>query len=210
MPLFCPLADNVGNVADWTAAVVSFVSALAVVFLSIQANRTARASKQIAELQTGSVLAERSREGRLLLNFLAAEFASAGGSAHVAHHSVGMLNHDDGPMGIYTRTTWENAVKYVEAINLSLSESKYDRLHILPDHLADAVGRVLGHKGSVLNSLREAAQVLDIAPDFRPGPGTLAYSVMDDVRNEASKAIAGVRVDLETLVQAARAVGANV
>ncbi|MFA4577189.1 hypothetical protein P2A78_20740 [Xanthomonas perforans] len=138
--IFCPLAEDVGNLADWAAVAVAFFGAIAVFQLSRAANATARGVKRVAEREARDRRAATEREGRLLLIYLENEFRQALTAFGTLAMGLDIVAHDSFIDSGYARTQFHSEA---DGISLKLSREMFHRLHVLADSDAHDIARLL-------------------------------------------------------------------
>lgn len=127
----CPLAADIGNLADWAAVGVTAIGAVAVFMLSRAENRTANASLELSKGVQDRENALLLREKGLLLGELTRDVMSALSSIEAikSHTEAGLENWD-------TDARFINAV---QGLSLTVADRERDRLHLLPDYAASIV-----------------------------------------------------------------------
>lgn len=150
MAWFCPLADDVGNAADWAAVVVAFVGAIAVFVLSRSANATAREVKKIQDLEAEARKKASDREARLILIYLEPELRQTHEALNRLYTGLDIVGHDSYVVNGFARGQFKGEV---DAIALDLSQQLFSRLHVLKDSDAADIAMCLGG----LQGLRGAA-----------------------------------------------------
>ncbi|PZS98281.1 hypothetical protein A7X83_02865 [Stenotrophomonas maltophilia] len=127
----CPLASDVGNLADWAAVAVATVGSVAVLMLSRAANRTANASlqlsKRIEEKEDELLL----REKQLLFSELTRDVMEALSDidAIKTHMARGL-------------DSWGSDARFMKAVQslaLATADRERARLHLLPEYVASSV-----------------------------------------------------------------------
>ncbi|WP_395137045.1 hypothetical protein [Stenotrophomonas geniculata] len=126
----CPLASDIGNLADWAAVAVAALGAVAVFMLSRAANRTATASFQLSQRIQQSQDELQLRELRILLSELSEEVG------RVLYHVV-TINHSSNQ----APESWVDGdiAQAVQCLALPVADRERDRLHILPDYVVSGV-----------------------------------------------------------------------
>lgn len=127
----CPLAADVGNLADWAAVAVAAVGAAAVFMLSRAANRTADASFRLTQQIEERENALHRREARLLASELLTEVNYQWAEAQKIARYVKL-----------ERIVWggeRGVARTIQLLAMPIAERERDRLHLLPDHAAAAV-----------------------------------------------------------------------
>ncbi|WDK43575.1 hypothetical protein [Xanthomonas campestris] len=130
LDIFCPLAEDIGNLADWAAVAVALFGAIAVFQLSRAANATARGVKRVAEREARDRRAAAAREGRLLLIYLENEFRQALTAFGTLAMGLDVVDHDSFIDSGYARTQF---LSEADGISLKLSREMFHRLHVLVD-----------------------------------------------------------------------------
>ncbi|KLB44567.1 hypothetical protein XEUV259_19150 [Xanthomonas euvesicatoria] len=150
LDIFCPLAEDIGNLADWAAVAVALFGAIAVFQLSRAANATARGVKRVAEREARDRRAAAAREGRLLLIYLENEFRQALTAFGTLATGLDVVDHDSFIDSGYARAQF---LSEADGISLKLSREMFHRLHVLVDKDAHDIARVV----SGLSVLQQAA-----------------------------------------------------
>lgn len=166
MALFCPLAENVGTIAEWAAVVVALLGAVAVFLVSKAANATGKAAKEIQRLEAEARRAAAAREARLLLIHLEPELRQAQSSLSYLAGGLDIVDHDS---FVSNRGARRQFAKDFEAISLRLCYEHFNRWHVLSDEHAMNLARAV----SGLEALRTAsADVAEIdLSEVMPGVG---------------------------------------
>jgi len=129
----CPLADEVGNLADWAAVIVAAVGALAVIMLSRAANRTAGASLDLAQQLKAREDDLHAREVRLIARELLRE-------ANVVLADVQSIQADLRAGKALTDWGGPNGVGVaMSVLSVPTMDEHVDRLKLLPYEVAAAV-----------------------------------------------------------------------
>lgn len=148
---FCPLADEVGNLADWFAVGVGGIAAVSttvVAFLayrtSERATRIAEEAKGIAEQQHMEAVRLREETARVLGRLLLSEVASLPGRIGMILRMLNKAIIADGRFHIAKRSKFESAIREARAELMPFSERSQDRIHNFPDVLGADLATLIG------------------------------------------------------------------
>lgn len=148
---FCPLADDVGNLADWMAVAVGAMAALATTVVAVLAYNTSRRAtaiageaKMIAERQHSDWIAQLHGTARILGSLLQIEIG-------VLPSKLAMLlrNYDATRKLYLTRSLgaggrFERVIAELSQDFLPASKDVWEQLHTLPNQLGALVAQVIG------------------------------------------------------------------
>jgi len=127
----CPLAQDIGNLADWAAVAVALLGAVAVFLLGRAANRTANASFELTRRIKQREDELELREMRLLSNELLTDVNLTLAEVQKVAGAMGYVKHGwNGEGGIS---------QIIQRLSLATADRERDRLHILPDVTASDV-----------------------------------------------------------------------
>jgi len=127
----CPLAKDIGNLADWAAVAVALLGAIAVFMLGRAANRTANASLELTRRIQQREDALQRRETRLLSSELLTEVNLTWAEVQKIAGAMGYVKHGwNGERGL---------AQAIQQLSLPTADRERDRLHILPDVTASDV-----------------------------------------------------------------------
>jgi len=154
--LFCPLAEDVGNAADWASVAVALVLGIAVYLLSRAANATAHQAKVISEQEATLRREAAAREGRLLLIYLDNEFRQALTDLNALATGLDIVGHDAYVTNGHTR---DQFAANVRAVSLKLSQEVFPRLHVLNDDDAHDIARLISGVTVMQHAAEDAASI---------------------------------------------------
>jgi len=149
---FCPLADDVGNLADWVSVVVGVAAAVATVFVACLAQKTsaratkiAEQAKKIAERQHEDAVATRVADARILGRLLVHEVSELPQNIFIMYSQLEMPRGWLDPRS--THEVWsglDSALK--DGVNSMLPgvERVEDRIHKLPEELGGSLATLVG------------------------------------------------------------------
>ncbi|MEA9605751.1 hypothetical protein QY702_04615 [Xanthomonas campestris pv. plantaginis] len=160
---FCPLADEVGNLADWAAVVVGALAAIATTVVAVLAYKTsnratdiAGEAKVIAEQQHRDLLDQKQGTARILGSLLQMEVG-------LLPTKLTQLLHDyDDKLKAFEAREYGSGADLESVIGdlggafLPAAEGVLDRLHTLPDQLGALIASVIG----MARDLRDTRQLV--------------------------------------------------
>lgn len=153
----CPLAVDWGNVADWAAVVVAIAGAVAVVFVTKAANRTARASHELAKQLKERDEETRLRDRTVLIALIYGEILGA------KSHYEELLEQLAAEGGFQWAVESEERIAFVENLAkgsaLSRTKESTHRLNLLPTKLGEQIAMGIGMTdlcGIIAQDLRHA------------------------------------------------------
>lgn len=148
---FCPLADDVGNLADWTAVAVGALAAIATTVVAVLAYKTssrataiADEAKMIAERQHSDSVAQMHGTARILGSLLQIEISV------LPLKLAALLRDYDATWKHYLKGNLEAGVRFERAIAelsqdfLPASKGVLEQLHTLPNLLGALIAQVIG------------------------------------------------------------------
>lgn len=176
---FCPLADKVGNLADWFAVGVGFIAAVSTTVVAYLAYRTseraagiAEEAKGIAQQQHGEAVAQREGVARILGRLLLTELGSLPARLDMIRRLLDESLTFDGKIGVKDLAKFTEALDEAEAVLMPSSVAVVDRLHNLPDVLGADLATLIGNC-QALNTIANRVHArcsLDLdGPVGRPG-----------------------------------------
>lgn len=149
---FCPLADDIGNLADWVSVVVGVAAAVATVFVACLAQKTsaratkiAEQAKKIAERQHKDAVATRVADARILGRLLVHEVSELPQNIFIMYHQLEMPRGWLDPGS--THEVWsglDSALKDGVKSMLPGVERVEDRIHKLPEELGGSLATLVG------------------------------------------------------------------
>lgn len=172
---FCPLADEVGNLADWFAVGVGAIGAIATTVVAFLAYRTssratdiAEEAKGIAEQQHREAVRLREETARVLGRLLLTEVASLPGRIGSI---LRMLNRaivvaEEPSVG--DRRAFEFALNEGRSELMPFAEKCQERIHNFPDVLGADLATLIG----TCQSLNMVASKVDSRTRWRTGIAT--------------------------------------
>ncbi|MDX3932650.1 MAG: hypothetical protein QHC77_12020 [Stenotrophomonas sp.] len=148
---FCPLADDVGNVADWVAVAVGAFAAVATTIVAYWAYKTsnratdiAADAKEIAQEQHNDYVAQRLGTARILGSLLRVEVGV------LPTKMAKLLRDYDKGLARYRSSKIEGGDELTDAIEelhykqLPAAEGVLEQLHTLPDQIGENVASFIG------------------------------------------------------------------
>lgn len=156
MALSCPLADQVGTAADWSAVVVAFVAAVAVFMVSRSANANARVMRKIQAQEASDRRAANAREARLLLVHIEPELRYVQPQFALILLSLYRCSRDRFIDDQVQRAMFEARIR---DINLPVCEALLSRWHVLSDQDALDVARMTSSLSTLKLASANAARV---------------------------------------------------
>lgn len=190
--IFCPQALVFGTVGEWATAVIAAVSAIAVFWLGLAANRIASATRSVADDQ-------RMREARSLLLYMAADAGEVQGRAEVLIRNMSVESfRQDFVSDRAARVTVQDACKRLLAPSLVGSVSKF---HVFDEDISYAASKAVGRLVH-LDTVCRLAVVAD--PRDVPGRGATAAEIFDHSLDQILGDLKAVRDHLMVLTAAAR------
>lgn len=162
---FCPLADEVGNLADWTAVVVGAIAAAATTTVAVlaymtsnRATRIAGDAKKIAQDQHNDYVAQREGTSRILGSLLQMEVAV------LPLKLAPLLQRFDHAFELFAVNKLDGSTKLVVAISelngsfLPGAERVLDQLHTLPNQLGAKIASMIG----MTREIADTAKRIDV------------------------------------------------
>lgn len=174
---FCPLADDVGNLADWFAVGVGTVAAVATTVVAWLAYRTsnraagiAEEAKSIAQQQHDEAVSLKLGTARILGSLLRMEIGL------LPTKLAELLNKYDqsakafsGGGVLHTSTNFDSVLGDFQRSYLPAAEGALDKLHTLPDNLGALIADMIGMSKDIADtSQRISARVIRV-PDMEGG-----------------------------------------
>ncbi|WP_314102723.1 hypothetical protein [uncultured Stenotrophomonas sp.] len=187
---FCPLADDIGNLADWSAVVVGSLAAIATTFVAVLAYKTssrataiAGEAKTIAEQQRGDLLAQKDGTARILGSLLQMEVGLL--PAKLAQ----LFSDYDGALAVFlsetpgSGDTLETVIRDLHGDYLPAAEGVLDQLHTLPDQLGALVATVIGMSRDIADTGKRVNDRFKRIGDWDGGIVTGYRGDKEDLRN---------------------------
>jgi hypothetical protein len=192
---FCPLADEVGNLADWAAVVVGAFAAVATTVVAVLAYRTssrataiAGEAKMIAERQHSDSLAQKQGTARILGSLLQIEIGV------LPYRLAALLREYDASRKLFSPTNLDTGLRF-EAVIAELSEDflpaakgVLEQLHTLPNQVGALTARVIGMTRDIGDSSKRVSRRFVRVNDMQGGYVIPAYSGdskdFDSLRNQ--------------------------
>ncbi|MDY4296793.1 MULTISPECIES: hypothetical protein [unclassified Xanthomonas] len=208
---FCPLADDVGNLADWMAVFVGALAAIATTVVAVLAYKTssrataiAGEAKTIAERQHSDSLAQIHGTARILGSLLQIEIG-------VLPSKLAMLLRNyDATRTLYLTGDVDAGLLFERAIGelrqdfLPASKGVLEQLHTLPNHLGALVAQVIGMTRDISSTGERVSQRFARVDDMEGGYVIAGYGGgaqdFDNLRNQ-------IRLILRESIRLAEAFG---
>jgi hypothetical protein len=161
---FCPLANEVGNLADWFAVGVGAIAAVSTTVVAVLAYRTseratriAEEAKGIAEQQHMEAVRLREETARVLGRLLLSEVASLPGRVGMILRMLNRAIIYQGRFRIAKRPVFESAIREARAELMPFSERSQERIHNFPEVLGADLATLIG----TCQSLNEVASQVE-------------------------------------------------
>lgn len=166
----CPLAADLGNLAEWAAVVVGFGAAAGTIWVATVANRTSQKAAEIAndakaiakqQHDHGVALQKANAEilGRLLLHEISSLPARLAALRAPIARAVKV---DDPVVLIEDRDLLKRVLDDAAYDILTESRGVLERIHDLPDALGPDLATLLGHAGTLRNlAIRIDSRVIE-------------------------------------------------
>jgi len=180
---FCPLADEVGNLADWMAVAVGGLATLATTVVAVMAYKTseraagiAEEAKRIAEQQHGEAVQAREAHARIIGRLLLHEVTAL--EARVTYYAQTLKSVID-DSGEKT-TNWRRVATAITPLMDSLlpsAESMQEHLHNLRDSLGADAATVISLSRDINQLATHIVESVHTAPPIASGfATTFSYS----------------------------------
>lgn len=155
----CPLAADVGNLADWAAVVVGLGAAIGTILVASVANRTSKRAtaiaedaKAIAKQQSDQVLAQQRANAQILGRLLLHEVSSLPARLSAMHSPIKRaVRVVDGQVLIEDHDLLTEVLDDAKFSVVPQSESVLGRIHDLPDALGPDLATLIGHSSTMRN-----------------------------------------------------------
>jgi hypothetical protein len=152
-PQFLEFALDKSKASDWATVVVGLISAIAVLYLGLQANRLAKTPQQLQE-------ADRKREATFLLAYLYAEIQAVRASSH------GFIATMQGQQALAFLLVKPESRKIIldnlDGLDMPLARQALPRLHVLEPRCGDALAKVMR---GVQSARLAMASIIRMTPD---------------------------------------------
>lgn len=200
---FCPLADEVGNLADWVAVGVGLAGAIGTIAVAFWANRTSKRATDIAEEAKGiarqqhtDYVAQRDGTARILANLLRVEIGALPSKLAMLIRDYDRARASFSASSIAGGATLVNAIREIRDQQLPAAESVFDQLHTLPNQLGADIAALIG----MSRGLGDTASKIDgrfiRAPDLEGGEVVVGY-------RRGPEDFADFRLQLRSMLRAA-------
>ncbi len=202
---FCPLADDIGNLADWSAVIVGALAAVATTVVAVLAYKTAsRATtiageaKVIAEQQRGDLLAQKEGTARILGSLLQMEVG-------LLPAKLGQLLSDyDGALALFLSGKFsggsavETVIRDLHGEFLPAAEGVLDQLHTLPDQLGALVATVIGMSRDIADTGKRVNDRFIRVDDMEGGLIVVGYRRdKEDLSNLRTQLCSMLRISID-------------
>lgn len=167
---FCPLADDVGNLADWVSVVVGVAAAGATVFVACLAQKTsaratkiAEQAKKIAERQHRDAVETKLADARILGRLLVHEVSELPQNIFIMHSQLKMPR--SWRSAGSTHEVWaglDSALKDGVKSMLPGVERVEERIHKLPEELGDCLATLVGFNRTLNDMAYRLAEQIQI------------------------------------------------
>lgn len=162
---FCPLADEVGNLADWVAVVVGAIAAGATIRVAVLANRTSKRAaeiaaeaKDIAQQQHQEAVDAREANARIIGRLL---FNETTALPSRLQRLVRVLERALEPER-YSAHGLLFAVEEIAVPLLASAERVEDRIHTLPDLVGADLATMISHTRGIADAANRIKDSIEV------------------------------------------------
>ena len=179
---FCPLADDIGNVADWVAVVIGAFATAATTTVAYWAYKTsnratdiASDAKEIAQKQHSDYVAQRLGTARILGSLLRVEVGV------LPTKMAKLLREYDEGLARYQTSKIEGGNELADAIGelhykqLPAAEGVLDQLHTLPDQIGESLASFLGMSRDLADTAKQINARFIRVPDLEGSEMIVGY-----------------------------------
>jgi hypothetical protein len=189
-----------GTWADWATVVAGVAGTVAVAILARKANAIAAATRAETARTIAAQAAEREREARLLLNYIAQEFV---GAANTAAAMMSIITQFEMRTLTPTAQRIEMLRTALRVVSFKKTQSVFGRLHALDDATCDAAARCIAVPDLVLSALA----LVQVGRDEPTLPESGYELIIRPQWLRAIKCIEQLQEDANIVVAAAQEVG---
>lgn len=193
----CPLASDIGNLADWVGVLVGVGAAVATTVVAVIAHRTSKKAAEIAE-DAAKIAGQQHREavdlrvelGKILGRTLAFEVTELPSRLIQIYTVFEAVFDVEAPNGLRSAAHFSTLLDLVEEHQLLAAQDVQDRIHNLPDGLGTQLATLIGAVRSISDQgkrMRSRSRVTVRQPD--QGGITVEHSI-------PAEAIAALRMHL--------------
>jgi len=177
---FCPLAHDVGNLAEWFGVGVGAVAAVATTVVAFLAYKTsaravgiAEEAKGIAQQQHQEAVESRDATARIVVRLLMHEISELPVQLGIQIQRCDRTVPADSEGELRTRDvdSFARALQSCSGTFLPGTEQVLDRIHTLPPNLGDGLAILVGFNRTLSQMSKDLSQMLVAGPVRRSGVG---------------------------------------
>ncbi|QGM06082.1 hypothetical protein [Stenotrophomonas maltophilia] len=194
MAIFCPLANDVGNLSDWVAIAIGLAGVIATATVawfahstSSRAVRIAEEAKRIAEQQRQDALDIRSGTAEIVESLLTVELAVLPGKIGAVLTEMNKADRSDGLVVVEAKTLqW--VLRELSQTFMPMAEKVQERLHNIDGDVGKEIAELIGFNQVISDLARRLDAKFpwsDVDPEVSLNPDGSSHFIV--IRNEVKR-----------------------